>query len=210
MQAALQPITAGSTRAFELAREAWGRRLGRLFSGRREMAERGSTYGATSTATEGGSGGKYLTFSLQNEEYGLEILKVREIIGLMDITSVPQTPEYVAGVINLRGKVIPVVDLRLKFGMPHEEFTDQTCIIVVEVQASKGQALVGIIVDTVSEVLDIRGADIEPAPEFGETIDTSFILGMGKVKEEVKILLDIDRVIRDSDLSDCGQAVEEA
>ena len=146
-------------------------------------------------------GGKYLTFRLQGEEYGLEILKVREIIGLMDVTSVPQMPEYVAGVINLRGKVIPVVDLRLKFGMPHEEFTEETCIIVVEVACEAGETLVGIIVDTVSEVLDIRGGDIEPAPEFGASVDTQFILGMGKVEDAVKILLDIDKVLSVDDLN---------
>lgn len=141
-------------------------------------------------------GGKYLTFKLQGEEYGLEILKVREIIGLMDITSVPQVPGYVAGVINLRGKVIPVVDLRLKFGMPHEEFTEETCIIVVEVaSAAAADTLVGIIVDTVSEVLDIPGEEIEPAPEFGSSVENDFILGMGKVQEQVKILLDIDKVL---------------
>ena len=146
-------------------------------------------------------GGKYLTFRLQGEEYGLEILKVREIIGLMDITSVPQTPEYVAGVINLRGKVIPVVDLRLKFGMPHEEFTEETCVIVVEMASQDGETLVGVIVDAVSEVLDVSGTDIEPAPEFGSSVDTTFILGMGKVKNEVKILLDIDRVLAAADFS---------
>ena len=150
-------------------------------------------------------GGKYLTFVLQGEEYGLQILKVREIIGLMDITAVPQMPEYVAGVINLRGKVIPVVDLRLKFGMAHEEFTDQTCVIVVEVSTDRGASLVGIIVDTVSEVLDIPGEDIESAPEFGASVDTEFILGMGKVKGGVKILLDIDKVL-DGAVSTLSQA----
>ena len=146
-------------------------------------------------------GGKYLTFVLKGEEYGLRILKVREIIGLMDITAVPQMPAYVAGVINLRGKVIPVVDLRLKFQMEHEEFTDQTCIIVVELAGERGETLVGILVDTVSEVLDIPGEDIEPAPEFAAGVNTEFILGIGKVKGAVKILLDIEKVLKGSDIA---------
>jgi len=152
-------------------------------------------------------GGKYLTFRLQHEEYGLEILKVREIMGLMNITSVPQMPRYVAGVINLRGKVIPVVDLRLKFGMPHEEFTDETCVIVVEVTTQDDEeSLVGIIVDTVSEVLDIPGDQIEPAPEFGVRANTEFILGIGKVGDEVKILLNIDKVLSMQEISSSALA----
>lgn len=135
--------------------------------------------------------GKYLTFVLNHEEYGLEILKVREIIGLMDITPVPQTPSFIKGIINLRGKVIPVVDLRLKFGMPEAEYTKETCIIVVNIESR----LMGIIVDTVSEVLDINAKDIEPIPSLGGGIKTDFILGMGKIKGKVKILLDIDRVL---------------
>ena len=137
-------------------------------------------------------GGKYLTFNLAEEEYGLEILKVREIIGIMDITAVPQMPVHVKGVINLRGKVIPVVDLRLKFSMDPAEYTEATCVIVVDVGT-----LVGIIVDTVQEVLDIDGGQIDPPPPLGASVDTTFILGMGKVKEEVKILLDIDKVLNE-------------
>ena len=136
--------------------------------------------------------GKYLTFSLAREEYGLEILKVREIIGIMDITAVPQMPPHVKGVVNLRGKVIPVVDLRLKFGMESAEYTEATCIIVVDVGT-----LVGIIVDTVQEVLDIESAQIDPPPPLGASVDTTFILGMGKVREEVKILLDINKVLNE-------------
>jgi purine-binding chemotaxis protein CheW len=135
-------------------------------------------------------GGKYLTFKLGREEYGLEILKVRELIGMMEITAVPQMPAHMKGVINLRGKVIPVVDLRLKFGMPEIERTEQTCVIVVNVGRE-----IGIIVDTVSEVLDISGQNIEPPPVIDGSLDTSFILGMGKVGEAVKILLDIDTVL---------------
>ncbi len=140
-------------------------------------------------------GGKYLTFRLDNEEYGVEILKVREIIGLMDITKVPQTPDFVEGVINLRGKVIPVIDLRSKFGLARTEYNEQTCTIVVDVGI-----MMGIIVDTVSEVNDIPTASIEPPPQLGNMVDTSFILGMGKVKDEVKILLDIDKVLTTDEL----------
>jgi purine-binding chemotaxis protein CheW len=141
-------------------------------------------------------GGKYLTFSLASEEYGLEILKVREIIGIMDITSMPQMPGYVKGVINLRGKVIPVIDLRLKFGLEPAEYTEQTCIVVVDVGS-----LVGVIVDTVQEVLDIDGSQIDPPPPLGANVDTSFVMGMGKVKDDVKILLDIDRVLGSDELA---------
>ncbi len=140
-------------------------------------------------------GGMYLTFLLGDEEYGLEILKVREIIGIMDITQVPQTPDFVQGVINLRGKVIPVVDLRTKFGLPRADYGEETCIIVMDVGM-----LMGIVVDAVQEVHDIPSEAIEPSPSLGSTVDTSFILGMGKVKDEVKILLDIDKVLTTHEL----------
>ena len=141
--------------------------------------------------------GKYLTFILNNEEYGLEILRVREIIGLMDITPVPQVPSFMKGIINLRGKIIPVVDLRLKFGMPEAEYTKETCTIVVDID----NRLMGIIVDTVSEVLDINGGDIEPTPTLGSGIKTDFMLGMGKIKGKVKILLDINKVLTIEELA---------
>jgi purine-binding chemotaxis protein CheW len=144
--------------------------------------------------------GKYLTFALANEEYGLEILKVREIIGYIDVTAVPQTPAHVKGVINLRGQVIPVVDLRAKFGMATTGVTDETCIIVVEITQSGRKFNTGIVVDRVQEVLDISGQDIEEAPQFGSSVDTAFILGMGKIGDKVKILLDIDRVLAGGDL----------
>ena len=140
--------------------------------------------------------GKYLTFVLGTEEYGIEILKVREIIGIMDITSVPQTPDYMKGVINLRGKVIPVIDLRLKFAMTEEEYTQETCTIVVEVNSS----LIGIIVDTVSEVVDVGSDEIEETPQFGQGIDTDFITGLGKVKGKIIILLDIEKVMSTEEL----------
>jgi len=148
-------------------------------------------------------GGKYLTFMLDDEEYGLEILKVREIIGMMDITKVPQTPDFVQGVINLRGKVIPVVDLRTKFGLQRAEYNDQTCVIVVDVGM-----LMGIIVDTVQEVHDIPDGAIEPPPRLGASVDTSFILSMGKVNDDVKILLDIDKVLTSAELVELQEVAQ--
>jgi len=139
--------------------------------------------------------GKYLTFSLAGEEYGIGILKVKEIIGMMPITIVPQTPPYIKGVINLRGKVIPVIDLRLKFLMTAADYTERTCIIVVEIAAAGRTVLMGILVDSVSEVLNIKGADIEETPAFGTRLNTEFILGLAKVNGGIKILLDIDQVL---------------
>jgi purine-binding chemotaxis protein CheW len=139
--------------------------------------------------------GKYLTFTLAGEEYGIGILKVKEIIGMMGITRVPQTPPYVKGVINLRGKVIPVVDLRMKFNLEAGEYTERTCIVVVEVSREGGYVFIGIVVDSVSEVLNIKGGEIEATPDFGATLDTAYILGMAKTGAGVKILLDIDRVL---------------
>jgi len=140
-------------------------------------------------------GGKYLTFVLEGEEYGIGILKVKEIIGLMHITPVPQTPHFVKGVINLRGKVIPVVDLRLKFGMQSAEYTERTCIIVVEALTETGSGMIGSVVDCVSEVIQVRNEDVEESPSFGARLNTDYILGMAKVDGRVKILLDIDKVL---------------
>lgn len=146
-------------------------------------------------------GGKFLTFKLDAEEYGLEILKVREIIGLMEITKVPKTPNCIRGIINLRGKVIPVLDLRSKFGMELKEDTDETCVIVVDIASEKETISMGILVDAVSEVLNINENEIEKAPDFGGYVDTNFILGIGKIKDEVKILLDIDMVLTAVDVA---------
>lgn len=139
--------------------------------------------------------GKYLTFTLANEEYGIGILKIKEIIGMMPITPVPQTPEYVKGVINLRGKVIPIVDLRLRFGMEAMDYTERTCIIVVEMAGKASTVQIGIVVDAVSEVLNIKGEDIEDRPTFGTELSLDYIFGMAKMEGGVKILLDIDRVL---------------
>jgi len=141
--------------------------------------------------------GKYLTFVLCGEEYGIQILKVREIIGIMNITPVPQTPGHIKGVINLRGKVIPVIDLRLKFELQETTHTKETCIIVVEVQ----NVLTGIIVDNVSEVLDVHAEELEASPNFGNGVNTDMFLGMAKIKDKVKILLDIDKVLGTEDIN---------
>ena len=139
--------------------------------------------------------GKYLTFTLDNEEYGIGILKIKEIIGMMPITTIPQTPEFVKGVINLRGKVIPVMDLRLRFKMEPMDYSERTCIIVVEIEGAAGTVFIGIVVDAVSEVLNIKGDSIEETPTFGTKLNTDYILGMAKMEGGVKILLDIDRVL---------------
>lgn len=168
------------------------------------------TMDAPRTATN--RGGKYLTFVLGNEEYGLAILKVREIIGFMDITAVPRTPPYVRGVINLRGQVISVIDLRAKFGMEIAQRTEHTCIIVVEMIQEGRKLSTGIIVDRVSEVLNITAENVEDAPAFSCGVKTNFIVGMGKVGSSVKILLDIDRVLTQEELAELqgGESVPAA
>jgi purine-binding chemotaxis protein CheW len=145
--------------------------------------------------------GKFLTFELDGEQYGLEILKVREIMGLMPITAVPQTPDFVKGLINLRGKVIPVLDIRLKFRLPEKEYNERTAIIVVDVKNDESAVLMGILVDNVAEVLPISAVDMEEVPNFGARLKTEYILGMAKVKGRVIILLDIDLVLTDEELT---------
>ncbi|MCG8688514.1 MAG: chemotaxis protein CheW [Desulfobacterales bacterium] len=145
--------------------------------------------------------GKYLTFTLEKEEYGIGILKVKEIIGMIPITPVPRTPEFVKGVINLRGKVLPVVDLRLKFSMGEIPYNERTCIIVVEIDNQDEMVLIGIVVDAVSEVLSIAGDAIEDPPAFGTKLSTDYILGMAKTETGVKILLNIDQVLNQADIS---------
>lgn len=145
--------------------------------------------------------GKYLSFSLAGEEYGIGILKVKEIIGMMNITPMPQTPEFVKGVINLRGRVIPVIDLRLRFGLQRQEYTERTCIVVVEIQSDGKELMIGVVVDSVSEVLNIKGTDIEETPSFGNDVDTEYILGMAKYDGGVKILLDIGHVLTSNEMA---------
>lgn len=149
-------------------------------------------------------GGKFLTFYLGSEEYGIQILKVQEIIGIMEITPVPRTPDFIKGVINLRGHIIPVIYLRAKFGMPEIENTEQTCIIVVKTR----NLIMGLIVDRVCEVSDIATGDIDEAPSFGTFVNTEYILGIGKFASKVKLLLDIDRVITAQEYDGMSQIVE--
>lgn len=170
------------------------------------VLERGQ---ATAPPTGGDRGGKYLVFELGKEEFGIRVLKVREIMGIQDITAVPRTPAHVKGVINLRGKVIPVVDLRLKFGLPEQAYTPRTCIIVVQVPGDAGPMLMGIVVDGVAEVLNLAVADIEDTPDFGDGAATPYLLGMAKVKGKVKILLEIDRVLASQDLHALSALVQE-
>ncbi len=145
--------------------------------------------------------GKYLTFMLAQESYGIGILRVKEIIGMMPITSVPQTPRFVKGVINLRGKVIPIIDLRLKFSMESAAYSEHTCIIVVEVDAGSGTVLIGIVVDAVSEVININEEEIEDSPSFGINLNTDYILGMAKTNGDVKILLNIGNVLSSEEIT---------
>ena len=146
--------------------------------------------------------GKYLTFTLQGESYGIEVLKVREIIRHLAITAVPQMPEHIRGVINLRGKIIPVMDLRLRFGFPDAASTEHTCIVVAQVNLPDGRAAsMGLVVDGVEEVINLSAGDIEETPNFGGQIVTTYILGMAKIKGVVKALLDIDKVVGDQTLA---------
>ncbi|HAI12980.1 MAG TPA: chemotaxis protein CheW [Phycisphaerales bacterium] len=145
--------------------------------------------------------GKYLTFHLSQEQYGVSLLAVREIIGLMDITHVPRTPEYVRGVINLRGRIIPVVDLRLKFGMQAIDDTEVTCIIVVEMTYEDQVIQIGILVDEVDEVLDIQEGQIDNLPSIGADMSMNYICGVAKISQRVVMLLDIQRVLSAMDLN---------
>lgn len=164
---------------------------------------RTNTVQTTKAQSPGARAGKYLSFHLGEEEYAIQVLKVREIVKLQHITGVPETPAELKGVINLRGKVIPVVDLRLRFGLPEKEYSQRTCIIVVELgRAATGP--MGIIVDEVSEVLTLQELDIQDTPDFGVGVETPYLLGMAKIQDRVKILLDIDEALAASDLSAIG------
>jgi purine-binding chemotaxis protein CheW len=163
----------------------------RLFSNNAKLVEASSTDPRS---------GKYLTFRLAREEFAIQVLRVREIMGLQDITAVPQTPHFMKGVINLRGKIVPVVDLRLKFGFPEVEATPATCIIVVQLRSGKDTLLMGLLVDAVSEVLNFVQSDIEDTPDFGRGVTTPYLLGIAKVKGTVKILLNIDEVLSSSEV----------
>jgi purine-binding chemotaxis protein CheW len=165
------------------------------------MSESTNSAALDSARTLDNLAGKYLTFALGAEIYGIEILQVQEIIGIMHITKIPRTPDYVRGVINLRGRVIPVIELRRKFRMETVDDTDRTCIIVVQIAGNDGRLTMGILVDEVSEVIDIAASQIELPPAMGDTVDTAFILAMGKVGERVVILLDVNKVLTSEEIS---------
>lgn len=143
---------------------------------------------------------KYLTFILGNEEYAIGILKVKEIIGMIPITHIPGTSPYVRGVINLRGRVFPVIDLRIKFGLGQVDYTHRTCIVMAEIDAGDSKVLVGIIVDTVSEVINISQQDIEDPPSIGTPLAQDFILGMAQTGTGVKIIVNIDKLVTRSEI----------
>jgi purine-binding chemotaxis protein CheW len=150
--------------------------------------------------------GKYLTFALGRESYAVDVRKVREIIRMTNITAVPQMPDFIQGVINLRGKIIPVIDLRVRFGLPNAATTDKTCIVVVQIQAGANtRRETGLIVDSVDEVLNLSASEIEETPDFGTQVNTEYLLGMAKIKDVVKMLLDIDRVLGGTELQALDQ-----
>jgi purine-binding chemotaxis protein CheW len=158
-------------------------------------------------ASTGSQAGKYLTVALDRETYGIAVLKVREIIRLQKITPVPQVPAYVKGVINLRGRVISIVDLRTKFGLT-AECAERTCIVVVQVRINEQITPMGLIVDSVDEVVNLAAADIEPAPDFGGAVSGECLLGMAKVKNRVMTLLDIDRVVAPEEAAKTAAAAQ--
>ncbi len=171
------------------------------------MSLESSLAGSTSVRSAAGTeclAGKYLTFCLQGEVYGLAILKVQEIIGIMPVTAVPRMPAFVRGVINLRGKIIPVIDLRLQFDLAGQEDTAKTCVIVVQIERDDHTVTIGVIVDEVAEVIDLKEDQIEPAPSFGTSVSTDFILGMGKINQKVIMLLDIDQVLSSDEVEGLG------
>ncbi|KMY66787.1 chemotaxis protein CheW [Desulfocarbo indianensis] len=170
------------------------------------MAGKAKTIAHTSKEETSTRDGKYLTFTLHNEEYGIAILEVKEIIGLMEITTIPKMPRFIKGVINLRGQIIPVVDLRLKFGMEAMEHDQRTCIVVVEVPGLKGRNAMGLLVDAVNDVANIHEEEVENTPSFGIELDTSFILGVAKSGDRVRMLLDISKVLADQELEQVVQA----
>jgi purine-binding chemotaxis protein CheW len=171
------------------------------------LAESGATRTKISHV-DSDTGGRYLTFVLDKESYGLEILKVREIIGMMAITPVPRTPEFVKGVINLRGRIIPVVDLRAKFSLESAESTFQTCIIVVDVKRERETVQMGVTVDEVSDVVDIEPGQVDTTPDFGEGVNTDFILGLGKINSKVVILLDVDKVLTETETGEVASVAK--
>ena len=146
---------------------------------------------------------KYLTFHIGTEDYGISIAYVTEIIGIQSITEIPEMPDFIKGVINLRGKVIPVMDVRIRFKLPPREYDERTCIIVVEIEETS----VGLVVDTVNEVADIPEEQVEPPPQ-SKRKGGSYIQGIGKIDQEVKILLDINKILYEEELETISEAIE--
>jgi purine-binding chemotaxis protein CheW len=159
-------------------------------------------------ATATSQNGKHLTFRLADEEYGVGILKVREIIGLLDITAVPRAPRHIRGVINLRGKIVPVLDLRRKFGLPDAELRRENCIITAMIETGAEGILVGLLVDSVSEVLVVEPGDIEPVPALND-VKLPFVTGLAKTQGKVRILLDIDKVVQEENLTSLAELGKE-
>ncbi len=145
--------------------------------------------------------GKHLTFALGNEGYGIPIHQVKEIIGMMEITSIPKTPPFIKGIINLRGKIVPIIDLRVKFGLPEREYTERTCIIVIEINPASGKRTIGVVVDTVSEVINIQAGDIETDLRNESVIDGKFMTGIAKLKNKVVVLLEVDYLMVPDELT---------
>jgi purine-binding chemotaxis protein CheW len=155
------------------------------------------------------TGSRYLSFVLNEEEYGIEILKIREIMGMTDITAIPQTPAFIKGVINLRGKIIPIIDLRLKFGMAERPYTDRTCIIVVEIGYEGEATLMGVVVDSIQEVISIPEEKISDVPYINAKVKGDYIRGIAETGETIKIILDILKVLTEEDfvmIRDLGAA----
>ena len=161
------------------------------------------------TATRGQRAGKYLTFQIENEEFGILVIRIREIMGIQQITAVPHTPSHVKGVINLRGKVIPIIDLRIKLGLDRRVYDQRTCIIVAQVRCGESLVLMGIVVDAVSEVVTLTEEQIEDPPKFGGGVQVRYLLGMAKTSGKVKMLLDIDEALSAEDLKELRQLMEQ-
>jgi chemotaxis signal transduction protein len=164
-------------------------------NGIREILERSDHGSGAAHKTMLNLEGKYLTFRLDDQDFGIDILRIKEIIGMMPIRSMPQSPPFIRGVVNLRGEVIPVMDLRARFGMEEKEYSERTCIIILDVGNGAGTSRIGVIVDSVSEVVEMKASDIEDPPRLGDSSKTRYILGMAKQESRVKILLDMDQVV---------------
>jgi len=145
--------------------------------------------------------GKYLTFNLMEEFYGVNVEHILQIIAIPEITKIPKTPDFVKGVINLRGKIIPVIDLRIKFKLPEQQYNDRTSIVIIKLKTKQSEIFIGIIIDKVLEVLDIHNEEIEDTPTFNVQLDTEFILGMAKVKNKVVTLLNINKILTETELT---------